>query len=544
MRSRHLTLPAALATVALLAILIHQPRISTHSRYTVGTLLNPATMLSENQAIPPAPPPSMAVGSSRVDGDGEMCYQGQRANLPACAFVEAASNVNSADVNCTIGSVVRRWHVTTQEHLFVHLRLLWPDDRPRVFIDLGSQAGHGIFRNTSDALLWLKYFNHSGSLVIGVDAFEDFALDLQHRFDDVSPFASLHGVTKRSLHAAVGARAGPLKMGGHAAFTNYLCSRTAWLDDYSRFDRHGASDHFCRIPRQRAGTSTSTLPLPSGKYSFSTDPDQRYEVPSRGIDTIWHEDAGGRHVDFLKLDVDSALSELEPGLLTLLAARAVSIVAMEIDKSIGERAARALERMSCLFWRHGYALFLKVPCAGLGSREKNKVPLWSQRASYMPLSGRYHARLPSGWGQNPQATCEMGGRTRWTDCGTQDLLAIDLRRPELAGLVALGNHDCATSFPADVTADWVMNPPRTEEAMAATLTREGVPSYPHGQLEGERERARRDLWGGPKASKTSRPQGGVFSKLLADGTWSCGPMAKPKETTAEQMSTAVGPLCP
>ena len=85
----------------------------------------------------------------------------------------------------------RRWHVETQEQLFRHLRRLWRDDVPRVMIDLGCHAGHGRHYNLSDALLWLHHFSHEGSLVIGVDAFEDFALDLQHRFDEVEPYRSM-----------------------------------------------------------------------------------------------------------------------------------------------------------------------------------------------------------------------------------------------------------------------------------------------------------------------------------------------------------------
>ena len=79
--------------------------------------------------------------------------------------------------------ILKRWHLETQEKLIRHLRRLWDDDRPRVMVDLGCHAGHGRHRNVSDALLWLRSFNHSGGVVMGVDVFEDFALDLQHRFD-------------------------------------------------------------------------------------------------------------------------------------------------------------------------------------------------------------------------------------------------------------------------------------------------------------------------------------------------------------------------
>ena len=78
-------------------------------------------------------------------------------------------------------SAVRRWHLTTQERLYGQLRSFWPDDTPRVMIDLGCHAGHSSNRNTSDALIFLDFWNAPGTTVVGVDAFEDFAQDLQHR---------------------------------------------------------------------------------------------------------------------------------------------------------------------------------------------------------------------------------------------------------------------------------------------------------------------------------------------------------------------------
>ena len=69
-----------------------------------------------------------------------------------------------------------RWHATTQDRLFSHLRSLWPDDRRRIFVDLGCHAGHGPNRNMSDALLWLDLFGsaagQNGSLVAALDVFD------------------------------------------------------------------------------------------------------------------------------------------------------------------------------------------------------------------------------------------------------------------------------------------------------------------------------------------------------------------------------------
>ena len=121
---------------------------------------------------------------------------------------------------------------------------------------------------------------------------------------------------------------------------------------------------------------------------------------------------------------------------------------------------------------------------------------------------------------------------------TQDLLALDLQRSELAGLMDLGNRDCSTAFPADVIDAWAAS---KAEPLAATVG----PSYPYGMLTGELERARVNLWGGVRASKASRPQVGVQARMLTDGTWSCGPMTKPpqRRPTVAEVASAIGRTC-
>lgn len=63
----------------------------------------------------------------------------------------------------TVASLLSRWHVTTQELLIRHLREIWADAQPRIMIDLGAHAGHGLHLNVSDALVWLDYFHHAGT---------------------------------------------------------------------------------------------------------------------------------------------------------------------------------------------------------------------------------------------------------------------------------------------------------------------------------------------------------------------------------------------
>ena len=74
-----------------------------------------------------------------------------------------------------------RWHVASQDRLLFHLHAIWGGDGPRVGVDLGSHCSHGVDANISDAIMFLDLFRGKHSVVLAVDAFEDFALDLQVR---------------------------------------------------------------------------------------------------------------------------------------------------------------------------------------------------------------------------------------------------------------------------------------------------------------------------------------------------------------------------
>ena len=214
-----------------------------------------------------------------------------------------------------------RWHVEMQEQLFRHLRRLWRDDVPRVMVDLGCHAGHGRFKNRSDALLWLGHFSHAGSLVIGVDAFEDFALDLQHRFDAVEPYRSMRDVRKIAVARAVSATDRKIVDLRRLAQQVYGCCRTMnCFSGMSSLEQQGLHDHVCRIPRQRLfpHASPSRLDLPPSSYDSAVITAARaaqlspvpYPVTTTRTDTLWRELAGGRRIDFLKIDVDKGWADM------------------------------------------------------------------------------------------------------------------------------------------------------------------------------------------------------------------------------------------
>ena len=121
-------------------------------------------------------------------------------------------------------------------------------------LDLGCHAGHGPHINESDATRWLLRFHHPGSIVVGVDAVEDYALDIHHRMNNIEPFRSMTGVRKLGLPLAISneenqawdAR-GAVSTAVNCCF-GFFCG-TKW----DALEAKGVIDHLCRIPRQRVG---------------------------------------------------------------------------------------------------------------------------------------------------------------------------------------------------------------------------------------------------------------------------------------------------
>ena len=364
-----------------------------------------------------------------------------------------------------------RWHLETQSHTFRHLRRLWPDDSPRVMIDLGCHAGHTYRRNVSDALLWLDRFHHPGGAVLGVDIIEDFAFDLQHRLDYVPPYASLQ-VQKLTRTLAIGSQDGrrvpvdkQLTLG---------CTGT-WYMDWDQFERTINLDHYCRIPRQRRGIGSKKMverrqaALPAPPPSAFPEPkpgdEQLYQAPTLRLDSLWRSALGGRHVDFLKIDVD--MSWRDVGMESLLREHGASVVVIEVDSSWRWLKQWGLNHMDQLCWfgvKLGYTPLLKVPClatgtppepdgGGGGGGSGGGWPSWQERG----MSTWYHPLSVNGT-CFPLEWLPFGGS--W---GIHDMMLVDTtRHPQLATqLVAMGRQECV--------------PPRLLERVGATNDARRVP---------------------------------------------------------------------
>ena len=275
------------------------------------------------------------------------------------------------------------YHQTTQEHLFAQLRAtVWSNDRSRIMVDLGSHAGHGRHHNLSDAMIWLHYFNHSGR-VFAVDAFEDFALDLQQRFDMVPPYSSSSpAVRKESIVASLAAvdntsRDMFWQLKHHVTCCAGNHTVRAWCAWPTKMIN---IDHLCGITIRRMSLpfTGQSRPLPPSSYPHEFYERTRlgrytrkewppYRVRTLRVDTIWREHLHGARLDFVKIDVDTSWKDI--GLEGMFTNRAFSMLVIELDASWGGRLYWGVGHADQLAWfaaRHGYDTYLKVPCRRRG----------------------------------------------------------------------------------------------------------------------------------------------------------------------------------
>ena len=366
---------------------------------------------------------------------------------------------------------VRRWHAVTQDRLFAQLRRVWADDRPRVFLDLGCHGGGGKSMNVSDALIFLHHFNFSGSLVLGVDAFEDFAIDLKHRFDHVPPYSQLRQVQKVAMQYAVHSTdtTAPRDLFYVMAKQTIACcigppACRSWADDH---------DHHCRITRQRLGlvsqenvaASIPQTPFPASSYPPSLFEAMRtrnlsllqrpaYPVRVGRTDSLWRQEMAGRRIDFVKVDVDLPWSRI--GLEGLLMHRAFAVLTIELDSSWGTKPFGYDERhdrnhpsgwgltdadqLAWLAARYEYQTWLKLPCRAShpgasypgSTRDEERTASW-----YWPLCvNRSSDCIPTA----------LSMRSFHSTGDVQDILLLDSRLPELMLLPAMAAEEC--KFPA------------------------------------------------------------------------------------------------
>lgn len=217
----------------------------------------------------------------------------------------------------------------------------------------------------------------------------------------------------------------------------------------------------CRVTRERLGivcAQGSTGPQPQPPVP----PPKRASVPFRSIDSLWRHELAGAHVDFLKIDIEASWNaHYGAGARALLAARAVSLMVVEVDKQWRSRAdgtavstGAAVDDFVATCEAHKYAVYLKVPCAiavlrecrialvaagvCVDDRKRNRTIGYER---YLKISHEKRQRLPRALKLQ------------------QDLLVVDTTQPELMRLVDSFPPPCPRSGPPDIF-------PRQEAAIA------------------------------------------------------------------------------
>jgi hypothetical protein len=358
------------------------------------------------------------------------------------------------------------WHVAEQTRLIAHLKHFWGGYAavPRTMVDLGCHAGHGKHTNISDALLWLEEFPGPG-MVVGVDAFEDFAFDLQYRFDRVEPYAS-SPATKRTFALGIGPVDNTVgDMTGLARQHIMCCSNTGWCQDmHTQLEARG-SDHMCKLVRMRLGilvpdgrlthrpsrySSNLTLALWKnlGQSWKKSDPRRKnlYMVPIMRVDTFWTVHLQERHIDFLKIDMDMSWRRM--GLEKLVEAQGFTVMVIEVDVSWVPPwgAKRGVRGGVDLIWNlteadlfafyassRGYDVFFKVPCT-MRDHSGSFVGL---SAWYFLVANASWFAATGYWVRKRHADPNLGGMA------VQDLLLVRRTAHGLAAsLTAQGMEDC------------------------------------------------------------------------------------------------------
>ena len=406
-------------------------------------------------------------GGSDGGGRGDGSSGGSSASssgISNAAEIAAASSARREALQEAVGPV-RRWHTVTQDRLFGQLRHVWADDRPRTMLDLGCHAGHGRDKNVSDALIWLHHFNASGSRVLGVDAFEDFAIDLQRRFDHVLPYAGLQRVRKATKHFALTSadEVEPLDLFFVLAKQTLACC----MGPPACGSWKNSTDHHCRITRQRLGLSNQLvqslppMPLPASSYPPSLYEAMRtrdlsrlhrpaYPVRAGRADSLWRAEMGGTYLDFVKIDVDRSWRVI--GLEGMLVERAFAVLTIELDASWGVKpfhhdgrldrshpsgwGLTDADQLAWLAARHGYHTWLKLPCAAArpsasypgSTRDEQRTAAW-----YWPVCVNASGACP------PTA---LSVRSFASVGLVQDLMLLDSRLPELRALPAMAAVEC------------------------------------------------------------------------------------------------------
>lgn len=302
----------------------------------------------------------------------------------------------------------------THEHFFQQLREVLTDDCPRIFVEVGLQPAPGLMQNWSSTSLWLRYFNHSG-IVLAMDPVIDF---LEHHSDSLKkePWSSILGrsLKVKHVHASLGqkdAEDQALSGDGNSQ-VKLFCESGPGVDSPS---------HPCYRVRRR-----------------SAWPAVEYRAATLTFDTVWQQDLGGRHIDFLDVGNNNFAQVLE-GFEKVFSARAFTVVAFRVGTSWTKKD---LEKVVAYLDKFEYFSMFRLVC----DRTDSQLGAFS-----------YHG--PGGANNGPTtylplSSMDLFSVIDWEKMPLpQDVISLDLRQPEVFKTVQLGDVQCNAEESGACAAD-------------------------------------------------------------------------------------------
>lgn len=303
----------------------------------------------------------------------------------------------------------------SREHFFHQLRRIWTDDCHRVMVQMGLASSSGPPSFWSDAAIWLRYFNHSGRVVV-TDQFDTLVAHFEEEVFKAPIFQDL-GVRVQAVQMDLGTQDGEVantRRDSPLSLEELVqaCSTVPPSDPaVQRLWQHPCE----RVRRQLSG----------GEAKLAT---------SRTFDDLWEHELRSTHVDVLRVEQSVTSKMLREGFEKILTKREVSVVTFRVDRGwTKDQLRRLVEWLDSLSYLSLVAAF----CDGASGQ----VPIEYQSGNqdgplaYLPLSGiDFDEAIP------------VFDKLILP----QDLIVLDMKQPDLFRTIQFGDQECGVDEDADV----------------------------------------------------------------------------------------------
>ncbi|CAE8654271.1 unnamed protein product, partial [Polarella glacialis] len=310
----------------------------------------------------------------------------------------------------------------THEHFFQQLREVWSDNCPRTMVQLGLQPAPGLLRNWTAASLWMRYFNHSGTVLV-VDAVDDYLSHFEGTLGE-EPWASLLSdgrVKSKTVRAALAPESRVKARDRPVSFDSPNEGKVLAADDVMR----RCSDGEGSLPGAEDPLHPCSRIL---KRMLQRDP-LEYVAPVMSFDEVWKRDLGSKHIDFLHVDLGAAkmTDMFQKGFDKVLTSRSVSVLSFRVDNLwTPADLKKVVEWLDNLDYFSMFRLVCRDSSQAASFSYHGPGGTQAGPTTYLPLSGMDIDKVVD-WKRMPLP---------------QDVIVLDLRQPDVFKTVQLGDVHC------------------------------------------------------------------------------------------------------